>query len=191
MQKQGEPDENTRRTSHLDYRGDLVPTRANSVSNTVSKDLPPVPQMIFRPSKLSGYLRSITAAHVLEFTPCEQISDPFLKGTFGCVPGQALQMEAFDEAPLENVPDHLCPKHWRTIPDDEHVTGDLVPPLSTTMVRTCKSRSRLHAECVSENASNTDARLCCPSCCQRSFQSLPQVFGPNRQTRTRSPAWAS
>ena len=55
----------------------------------------------------------------------------------------------------------------------------------------CMSRIRLQAEYVSENASNTGARLCRPKCCQSSFQSLPQVVCPNGQTCTRSPAWAS
>lgn len=51
--------------------------------------------------------------------------------------------------------------------------------------------SPVQAERDSDNTSNTGARLCCPRCCQSSFQSLPQVVCPDGQTCTRSPAWAS
>ncbi len=170
---------------------DLLPTRSNSISQTVSYDLTAMPPLSFSPVEAYRLLEISHGTHVLEFTPCEQVSDPFLKGTLGWVPEQAFQMEAFDQAPLENDPDHVYPMHWRAIADNEHVTGDLDPTMSTTMVRTCKPRPRFHAECVSDNASNTGARLCCPRRCQRSFQSLPQVFGPKRQTRTRSPDWTS
>ncbi len=82
-------------------------------------------QTFFCPSKLISHVWEIPTAEILEFPSLEQIPDPLLGIEFGCIAGQAFQIQPFGCPSLQKGFNFLGSMDRRPIPDHQQLPCDL------------------------------------------------------------------
>ena len=82
-------------------------------------------QAFFGMPKLISHVGDISTAEILEFPPLEQIPDPLLGIEFGCIAGQAFQIQPFGCPSLQKGFNLIGSMDRRPIPDHQQLPGDL------------------------------------------------------------------
>src|SRR5258708_407963 len=95
--------------------------RTTCMSETLLQHGLSMSQTSFCPSKLISHVWEIPTAEILEFPSLEQIPDPLLGIEFGCIAGQAFQIQPFGCPSLQKGFNFLGSMDRRPIPDHQQL----------------------------------------------------------------------